>query len=293
MNPMNPIPQTNTPKPVATPRPVTVLPAAPELSTGPIANPARLTNVVRNGLIALTVAAVAAIGWQLQSGSANESNHSNWQQVREASARPHGEVRWQSPDGAVAFLPAIGFGDDDRDAPTTVAVRAALLAGDDAVAQRILAAAIAAPPNPPPFLPPSVPASTPTSAAAPGPAPAPATVAPAPAVALQPTLTEGMKAEIRRGDADFFHLYLYDCCDEDGDIVDVLLNGQMFQQVKLTNRGATITIPVAANGSTKVELRGVRDGGGGITIGCRTSRGHGFLRAMTVGETQLLGTVRK
>lgn len=287
---MNLIPQPSGPQPEPSNRPAfTTTPRA--IRRGPNAQPA---NFARKGMTALAVAAVAAvaaIGWQLQSGSATESNHANWQQVREASARPKGEIRWQDAGGAVAFLPAIAIGDGDRDRATTDAVRAALLAGDDAKVGQILAAVHAAPPAPPPLLPASspnipVPAPAPTQTATPTPAPLPA-----PDV-QKPTLTDGMKAEIRRGDADFFHLYLYDCCDEDGDIVDVILNGQLFQQVKLTNRGATITLPVAANGSTKIELRGVYDGGGGITIGCRTSRGHGFLRAMSVGETQFLGTVR-
>ena len=42
--------------------------------------------------------------------------------------------------------------------------------------------------------------------------------------------------------------------------------------VTLSNAGVTLSIPVSSTGSTKIQLRGIYDGGGGITVGCRTSR---------------------
>ena len=100
-----------------------------------------------------------------------------------------------------------------------------------------------------------------------------------------------MQQKILSGDTKFFHIYLYDCCDEDGDVVEVILNGEVFAVVPITHAGATLSVPVGGSG-TSVSLRGVRDGGGGITVACRTSQGDFFTKSMTPGETQVIGLVR-
>jgi hypothetical protein len=47
--------------------------------------------------------------------------------------------------------------------------------------------------------------------------------------------------------------------------------------------GTTLSIPLQ-RGTNRVTIRGVTDGGGGITLSFRTSRGEYFARAMQVGE---------
>jgi hypothetical protein len=55
----------------------------------------------------------------------------------------------------------------------------------------------------------------------------------------------------------------------------------------------TVSVPVNNASPTKVSLRGIHDGGGGITVGCRTSMGDFFTRSMWEGEVQDLGLARQ
>jgi hypothetical protein len=106
-----------------------------------------------------------------------------------------------------------------------------------------------------------------------------------------PELTPGMISAFESGHMEMWRLFLYDNCDEDGDVVDVLLNGVTFAVVPNTHQGATLSIPLARGTATSIALRGVKDGGGGITVSCRTSTGTYFSRAMYPGEVQMFGTV--
>src|SRR5205085_2394379 len=71
----------------------------------------------------------------------DETRDPNWAHVRDAGARPPGEIRWVGADGALAFLAAVPLTDADKDAATTQAVREALIAGDSDKAEQRIAAA--------------------------------------------------------------------------------------------------------------------------------------------------------
>jgi hypothetical protein len=106
-----------------------------------------------------------------------------------------------------------------------------------------------------------------------------------------PTLSSGMRAEIERGDAKCFHIFLYDSCAEDGDVVDLLINGVRFATVPITNEGTTLSVPIAIGSPASLTIRGVFDGRGGITVACRTSLGQGFVRVLAPGEEQDLAVI--
>lgn len=103
-----------------------------------------------------------------------------------------------------------------------------------------------------------------------------------------PRLTVGLHQAVVDGDADFLHLYMFDSCDEDGDVVEILINNEPFAVVPITHAGATLSVPVTVL-PTAIALRGIRDGEGGITVAFRTSQGHFFCRAMSVGEVVPVG----
>jgi len=103
------------------------------------------------------------------------------------------------------------------------------------------------------------------------------------------SLSHGLKQEIVNGDAHFYHIYLYDSCDEDGDIVSVLINGTPFAEVPITHQGTTISVPISSKQANTIEILGVRDGTGGITVACMTSQGEFFSRVLAPGDVQLLG----
>ncbi len=104
-------------------------------------------------------------------------------------------------------------------------------------------------------------------------------------------MTPGMRSEMMHGDSKFYHVHLNDSCYNDGDVVEILVNEKPMFLVPINNAGATISIPVSTRSVTVVSVRGVYDGGGGITVACRTSRGEGFIRVMSPGEIQPLGVV--
>lgn len=106
-------------------------------------------------------------------------------------------------------------------------------------------------------------------------------------------LSPGMRRELATGDAAFYHIYLYDSCAQDGDIVAVRINGQLFAQIAITHAGATISVPLSSKTPNTIDLVGVYDGGFGITVACQTSQGEFFSRVLRVGEVQRLGIALK
>ena len=106
----------------------------------------------------------------------------------------------------------------------------------------------------------------------------------------EPSLEPGMQFALSNGQAKMYQIFLYDSCYQDGDIVDIFLNGHRFATVPITNMGTTLSVPVTAQGM-KIQVLGVHDGGGGITVACQTSHGEGFIRVMAPGEVQDLAFV--
>ncbi len=109
----------------------------------------------------------------------------------------------------------------------------------------------------------------------------------------KPTLTSGMQMNLAAGDADLYQLYLYDNLAEDGDIVDVYIDGERFCTVPITHQGATLTVPAVKGKTHSVALLGIHDGGGGITVGFRSSEGDYFTERMAVGQTRIVAMVTK
>ncbi|XVJ59145.1 MAG: hypothetical protein HEQ23_07000 [Tepidisphaera sp.] len=101
---------------------------------------------------------------------------------------------------------------------------------------------------------------------------------------VSPVLQPGMSEDLLNGSTKFYSIFLYDNCVEDGDIVRVEINKQPFAMVPLTRTGATLSIPVNSGQAFEVEIFGIRDGGGGITVACQTSNGAYFARAIQPGE---------
>ena len=95
---------------------------------------------------------------------------------------------------------------------------------------------------------------------------------------------------LQNGRSELYNIELFDCCDEDGDIVEVIVNGASFATVPITHGGTMLSIPLE-RGSNTVTIRGVKDGGGGVTVSFRTSRGDYFARYMDVGEEYQMGVV--
>lgn len=79
---------------------------------------------------------------------------------------------------------------------------------------------------------------------------------------------------------------VWDNLAEDGDVVDVSSNG-MTHRVPIRHKPTTIVVPYSA-GTAELTLRGVHDGGGGITVSAKTEAGPLPLPPLAVGETKQL-----
>lgn len=97
-------------------------------------------------------------------------------------------------------------------------------------------------------------------------------------------------ADLRNGRAELFEIELFDCCDEDGDVVELLVNGTPFATVPLINGGSVVAIPLN-RGQNSITMIATRDGGGGVTVSLRTSRGQYFARYMAEGESHQMRVV--
>ena len=207
-------------------------------------------NGIRSLLGSVLLLAAVCAGGRFLWGGGSESEHPNWQHVATATDA--------STDNANATVQVAKSGDTqisktvetssmDADRGTTRKVRSALRS-DIAKAQQILEAAQG------------------TGVTVAG-------------LATNPDLI----AALKDGRREFFQLYVFDCCDEDGDIVEILLNGNLFATVPITHDGTSLTLPLQ-RGNNDVAMRGIRDGGGGVTVSLRSSRGDYFCRSMRVGK---------
>lgn len=205
-----------------------------------------------------------AIGSWLWRDAPAESNHSNWQAVaaaKNASAAQGATVVVQrGSDGALYQQAAVRVSVADTDLTLTHTVRESLLKDDlggaDAAVRSVLGAA--------------------------------AVKDQQPKAVLKPN--SHIVTAIRDGSARFFRLRLFDCCDEDGDVVDLSVDGCSYGAVPLTHAGTVVSVPLTP-GTTVITLRGVRDGGGSITVSFQTSLGDYFSQPLEVGEECQIGVV--
>lgn len=199
----------------------------------------------------------------------NETVHANWQkhvsklnEHNRTTSSP--QLKFVRRNGDERLQSSIHFSSSDQDSMTTQQVRAFLERGEIENANRAMQSAQ----NLPEF-------SGQQTESLPQ---------------LEPTISAGMQEDLLNGDARFFRIFLYDSCDEDGDVVQILLNGVPFAVVPITNAGVTLSVPVGSG--TIISLEGIRDGVGGITVACRTSQGDYFTSAMPPGGVQPISLVR-
>lgn len=219
----------------------------------------------RRTLWGIAILAGMVLGaWYYAGNSSTEDGHPNWQHVAaatEASSTSNTALSHVDKSGAASIVAQMEVSSIDVDRETTRRVRSVLQsnAPHDA-AQHIRAGQ-------------SVPAD-------------PAAQQQPPDLVPNSDLARAIEDETTK----FFHLDVFDSCDEDGDVVQIVVNGEPFITVPILHEGATISVPLA-RGANSIALRGIRDGGGGITVSFRTSRGEYFTKRMRVGEEHQFGVV--
>lgn len=229
--------------------------------------------IVKMGVACALV--VGSILWFNSPSTGDESKSGNWTHVEEANkesaSSKEEKAKWVDKSGAGHIVSQIGLGVQDINQSLTTTVQTHLRNGDVNAAQSALVNSQQIPPIPPQIKDASGQAIQP----------------------VQPTLTPGQAADLRSGNAKLFQVFLYDSCAEDGDVVEVLINGVPFATVPIMHAGATLSVPVTSGAPTDVSIRGVYDGGGGITVACKTSQGEFFMRSMRAGEVCKIGVVQQ
>lgn len=214
---------------------------------------------------AVLIAAIAVGGWFLLDSGSAEDQHPNWQHVAaatDASGADANQLVRLDASGEAQTLPTIEVASADRDRTATRKIRAAL--GRDnlvlATAELQAAQSLGSASQNPEVRPPELVANSDVAAA------------------------------LKDGRQELFEIELFDCCDEDGDVVEVIVNGSPFATVPILHSGTKIAIPLA-QGKNQIAIRGVKDGGGGVTLSFRTSRGDYYARSMRVGQQYEMGVV--
>jgi len=214
---------------------------------------------------AVLLAAVLVGGWFLMPAGSTESAHPNWKHVAAATEASDGEgsqLVHLNQAGNPEVLPSLEVSRADLKRSATRKVRVALGRGDVITATAELQAAQS------------------MSSAAENPDVRP------PEIVADSVLAEALK----QGRQELFEIELFDCCDEDGDVVEVKVNGTSFATVPIVHGGTKLAIPLK-QGNNTVSIRGVRDGGGGVTLSFRTSRGDYYARSMRVGQEYQMGVL--
>lgn len=98
---------------------------------------------------------------------------------------------------------------------------------------------------------------------------------------------QAVRDAVRDGRMSLFTLHMIDFVDEDGDVVDVSINGMTMGQVILSHAGATMTVPLTPGIEQSFGVTAVQDGGGGVTFGAQSSAGQMVTRVMGVGESEV------
>ena len=201
-------------------------------------------------------------GPSLLRSASDESQHPNWQHVSaaaDASTEGMSQLVRITAAGTEETLTSIEVTPADADRTTTRRVRAALMRNDIAAATIALQAAQRIPSSPD-------------------------TDVQQPDLSTDPELV----AALQEGRKELFQIELFDCCQEDGDVVEIDVNGGYFATVPIMHAGTLLSIPLSSGHNT-VTVRGTHDGGGGVTLSFRTSRGDFFARHLRVGEAYQLG----
>ena len=212
---------------------------------------------------AALIGAIIVGGWFYMDGGSAERQHQNWQHVAAAAQASTDEAQQlirvdASGNSAESSVLEVSSADVNRAAMQQI--RIALSQNDLVSASAALQAAQRLP----------SPAANPD-------------------VRL-PTIDANAAQAITEGRQELYQIELFDCCDEDGDIIEVLVNGQSFATVPIMHQGTMVAIPLE-RGNNTITVRGVKDGGGGVTVSFRTSRGEYFARYMSVGEEHHMDVV--
>jgi hypothetical protein len=100
------------------------------------------------------------------------------------------------------------------------------------------------------------------------------------------TASPEMAEDIKSGRSVLYRIYLLDFLAQDGDHVELSVNGIGQGDLYLTNAGKEFLIPLAPGVPARMTLTATADGGGGVTVGFVSSLGEARTQTMSVGQSE-------
>lgn len=91
--------------------------------------------------------------------------------------------------------------------------------------------------------------------------------------------------KLKNGEMRFYTFRVLDSIDDDGDQVEVLIDGQVYADVVLSRSETPLLIPIEYGKSKILTIKAVRDSGNGISFGAKLLQSEFLLDNLKLGET--------
>lgn len=91
---------------------------------------------------------------------------------------------------------------------------------------------------------------------------------------------------LQEGERMLYRVHVLDFLAQDGDEVELFVDGVSFGAIPLHNVGKDILIPLQRGTSVQMRIVATRDGGGGVTFGLVSSLDEAKTRVMQVGDSE-------
>lgn len=91
--------------------------------------------------------------------------------------------------------------------------------------------------------------------------------------------------KIKNGEMKFYSFKVLDSIDDDGDIVEIFIDGESFSTFVLSKSESKLSVPIEFGKSKLITVKAVRDAGDGITFGAKLINAEFMLDNLLVGES--------
>jgi hypothetical protein len=115
----------------------------------------------------------------------------------------------------------------------------------------------------------------------------------APALSQLAEKSPEMAAEIESGQRRLYRIHLLDFMAQDGDFVELFVDGVSFGDINLSNAGSSILLPVMSGKPIDMKMVAKVDGGGGVTVAFVSDAGEARTSVLEVGQFEQWQVVLK
>ena len=95
-----------------------------------------------------------------------------------------------------------------------------------------------------------------------------------------------------QGDQKLYALYFWDNCQEDGDVISLNVNGENYGSIPLFHKQTPVFLKLKP-GENLIIITGMKDGGGGITVGVSSQNSTGYGKVLAPGESESFSIINQ